>query len=366
MYHQKKFYYLLAILNIYLFYSIFINKIDIKSIFFSKKLHQNKSSDNKVDQNSIQTKGKTKLIDVESKKKSNQFYEIKTYFSKNEDAQNSYATIVSMYFQLKSSKHSSEKYSKWNDNFFQSVNASPLVIFTDHLSVDAILKHRQNLKTTFYICENIWTILKDLELERNQSYLNNYLNVQNSLDPEKNIHNPNLYAIWNLKSFIISKAAEKNIYNSKYFIYSDSGAWRQGIFPNWPNIKFIKSIDTFLKDRILFAQIYKTYDKSAFPVVNLIEGGFFMGTKNAVALFKNEFWRLHDLRMNQGLFIGKDQTIMNLIAFQTKQKDVVRLKTFDINCQMKYNEWFFYQYYFASNQSYKCDHFRETLLLFNR
>ena len=74
MYHQKKFYYLLAILNIYLFYSIFINKIDIKSIFFSKKLHQNKSSDNKVDQNSIQTKGKTKLIDVESKKKSNQFY----------------------------------------------------------------------------------------------------------------------------------------------------------------------------------------------------------------------------------------------------------------------------------------------------
>ena len=157
-----------------------------------------------------------------------------------------------------------------------------------------------------------------MELERNRTYLNTYFNVQNSLDPEKDIHNPNLYAIWNLKSFIVSKAADKNIYKSKYFIYSDSGAWRQGIFPSWPDIQFIKNIENLLKDRILFAQIYETYDKSSFAVVNLIEGTFFMGTKNAISLFKDEFWRLHDLRMDQGLFIGKYQTIMNLIAFQTR------------------------------------------------
>ena len=113
MFQNKAIYYFLEILNIYLFYSIFNNKIDIKSIFFSKKVNQNKSPDKKIDQNLIQNKGKMKLIETESKKNSNQFYEIKTYFSKNQDDLNSYVAVVSMYFQLKSSKHSSEKYSKW-------------------------------------------------------------------------------------------------------------------------------------------------------------------------------------------------------------------------------------------------------------
>ena len=90
-----------------------------------------------------------------------------------------------------------------------------------------------------------------------------------------------------------------------------------------------------------------------------------MGSRQAIENFENEFWKLHDLRIEQGLFIGKDQTIMNIIAFNSNMvNSIVKLKTWDIECKRSVDEWFFYQYFFANENFYECKLPRNQLLNF--
>ena len=50
-----------------------------------------------------------------------------------------------------------------------------------------------------------------------------YKHEQFYIDPEKHIHNSNLYAVWNLKAFITYKILKQNPFNSTFFIYTDKG-----------------------------------------------------------------------------------------------------------------------------------------------
>jgi hypothetical protein len=111
-----------------------------------------------------------------------------------------------------------------------SVEEAPLVIFTDRKSADSInlTRSAQVSKTVIHVYENIWDVLKELGEKRQINYVENYLNVQNSLDPERNIHSLSLYAIWNLKSYFVQKVFEQNPFNSSFFIYTDAGAWTLG------------------------------------------------------------------------------------------------------------------------------------------
>ena len=90
-----------------------------------------------------------------------------------------------------------------------------------------------------------------------------------------------------------------------------------------------------------------------------------MGSKLAISNFEANFWRIHDERFDQGLFIGKDQTIMNLFAFKSNKSHLIaRLKASSSTCLKTVNKWFFYQYYLASNKYYSCNN-REKLILIN-
>jgi hypothetical protein len=177
-------------------------------------------------------------------------------------------------------------------------------------------KSRAFLATKFYLVEDIWTVMKELEVERNKSYTSNYLNKQNSLDPEKTIHNPNLYAVWNLKSYTVNKVAKENPFGSEFFIFTDAGAWRRAQpLKNWPNTAFIsQTLAPWLNNRILFGQI-GTFDLFS-EHKNIIEGTFFAGSQKAIFDFYERHFEIHDSRMKRGFFVGKDQTIMNLLAFK--------------------------------------------------
>ena len=303
---------------------------------------------------------------VYSSKNSESSFKIKIY---GKDINSNDVTTISSYFLLKKSKHNEKKYNKWIENFFLSVS-SPLVLFTDNKSIDYnLLKLRQNQTTLLYIYESHWDILKEIELKRNKKYTFKYLNEQHKLDPEKNIHNPNLYLIWNMKSYITNKIAQSNPFKSSVFIYTDSGAWRDKPLLNWPNITFTKQISNdILKNKILFGQITNSNleRSNSFPLVDIIEGTFFIGSKQALDNFEYDFWNLHDQRLEKDLFIGKDQTIMNLISFDsniTKKSEIVKLQTWNLKCKNRVDEWFFYQYYFANDQYYLCLHPKEKLLI---
>lgn len=274
-------------------------------------------------------------------------------------------TVIACYFKIQRSKHNHKKYEKWMIKFLASVS-SPLVLFTSEASFDRkLLKFRQNYPTTLYKIDSHWSILKNIEQLRNKTYIKNYKSNQFILDPEKIKHNSDLYVIWNMKSFLVNKIAQLNPYNSNVFIYSDIGAWRNEIIIDWPNESVVENLMHILNNRILFGQISNSKIKKLlfYPQGDFIEGGFFMGNKNAIQWFENNFWNLHDSRMKKNYFIGKDETLMNLLAFEPKTMySIVRLNA-DNDCT--YERWFFYQYFLASNYYYECFLNRNKLLMFS-
>jgi len=272
-------------------------------------------------------------------------------------------TVISTYFRVNKSKHSDSKYRNWIKNFLTSVK-SPLIIFTDKNSISKeLLDLRQNLTTKLYIYPSHWEILKEIEQKRNKNYTLNYKHVQNSLDPEKSIHSSDLYAIWNIKTYITNKIAEENPFNSKMFIYTDSGAWRDRPLFDWPNELVIRNVSNLIQDRILLGQVS---NDANLPNVDCIQGGFFMGSKIAISNFETNYRQIHDERFDQGLFVGKEQTIMNLFAFKSNKSHLIaRLKACSATClKINVDIWFFYQYYLASNKYYACNN-REKLILIN-
>lgn len=122
-------------------------------------------------------------------------------------------TIVSVYIQLNWSKHPQNEYNQWIKNMMTSVSEAPLVLIIDSQSYSKFKAFRDQKPTKYYVVESVWPILKQLELERNRTdYMYEYLMHQRILDPERTWHNPNLYALWNLKSYMVKKIGELIVY----------------------------------------------------------------------------------------------------------------------------------------------------------
>ena len=148
-----------------------------------------------------------------------------------------------------------------------------MFFFTDNESLSKeLVDLRKNHPTTFYIVDSHWDILTDIERTRGLSYKQHYIHIQNKKDREKRIHSPDLYLIWNMKSFITNKICKENPYNSTNFIYTDSGAWRKMPIQNWPDVSLVNRIVKLLNNKILFGQIS---DEKPFNFqLDFIEGTF--------------------------------------------------------------------------------------------
>ena len=86
------------------------------------------------------------------------------------------------------------------------------------------------------------------------------------------------------------------------------------------------------------------------------------GTSRSILKAYYEFYNLHDEWLSKGMFVGKDQTLMNELAFIRANSSVARLITFGLDCKMRYNKWFYYQYFFAHQNEYICNEERSSLL----
>lgn len=274
-----------------------------------------------------------------------------------------FVTVVCMYFELAKSKHSDSAYHNWIGTMLNSVKA-PLVIYTDYNQTyvqSLILKN--NLTATIVKCKNIWALMAELERHRNKNYTYSYKFEQNKIDPEAHIHVPELYAIWNIKTYLMYSASRHNPYGSEFFIYSDMGAWRMRQFRDWPDESFVESVAKKLNDRALYGHIN---EQSANEMVNIfhdnIEGTFFAGSKKALEKLFDAYYRVHDDFYENGIFVGKDQTIMNYLAFYFSKQLIVKLQTTRLNCSDWYDKWFFYQYYFAHRDEYICSEDRLSIL----
>ena len=276
-----------------------------------------------------------------------------------------YTTVISMYFSLEKSKHTHDSYRIWIVNTLTSIKA-PMIIFTDNETKEFIyfIRSNMNYRTKIIIYENVWEIMKELEIKRNKSYIDEYLNGKHS---KNNKYRQDLYATWNIKAYLCNKAVKMNPYNSTFFIYTDMGAFRSNAnwnesmsIPEWPDNSFVKELNVKLHNKIMFGQIDFGYDYI------MIEGGFFCGNKIAFQSFDDMFYEQHDLDMKNGVLfdgLNDDQTIMGKLAFETNKNMIVILVTNDKKCKREYDPWFFYQYYLANREYYFCDGDKFSLLL---
>lgn len=204
--------------------------------------------------------------------------------------------------------------------------------------------------------------MKELETKRNKQYVDNYKTKQPLLDPERIIHSPELYAVWNIKHYLIEKISNLNPFKSKFFIYSDSGAWRRSVFSDWPDENFVRNLAIKLNDRMLYGQVGFKNRIKLNTSANLIQGTFFAGSQKAIKLASGTFYELHDKWLEHGKFVGKDQSILNEMVFIRAEDSVARLRTIRLNCSKIYNAWFFYQLYFAKSNVYFCSEAKFSLI----
>ena len=113
--------------------------------------------------------------------------------------------------------------------------------------------------------------MTEFEKKRKKNYTNEYKEKQLLIDREKKIHSAELYAVWNLKTYILNQVAKVNPFKSEFFIYTDSGAWRGSQFNNWPDESFIHKVKDKIQDRVLYGQVgYDPKDNNLNK--NLIQG----------------------------------------------------------------------------------------------
>ena len=125
-------------------------------------------------------------------------------------------------------------------------------------------------------------------------------------------------------------------------------------------------------DKILLGQLDDStnlVNDKKFPDVDIIEGTFFMGSQLALSRFKTEFWKLHDEWIDAGNFVGKDQSLMNTLAFRNDFKSsIAKLNVWKRSCSIwsrlfgLVDPWFFYQYFFATQDLYPCYDQKESLV----
>ena len=168
-------------------------------------------------------------------------------------------TLVTCYYPLRS-KYPDAQYIQWARTFLQ-LDAS-IVLFTEpalaplfrsiheqqHAQQQQHAHHAGGATNKLCILEvpfeqlDAWTLWKEQWIQ------------QHELDPEKNIHSPELYAIWAQKAFFVKKAVDLNPFKTEFFFWCDIGAFREGslnpvVQTSFPDSRFL------LADRILFSSV---------------------------------------------------------------------------------------------------------------
>ncbi|KAG6897502.1 hypothetical protein C0992_000932 [Termitomyces sp. T32_za158] len=176
-------------------------------------------------------------------------------------------------------------------------------------------------------------------------------------DRERTIHNPDLYAIWNAKPWLLDHALRSFSHSDYDFAFwVDAGSFRgPHPFRQWPDPRRIEKIfSSSNKDKVLIP-LYgvpglKEYAWSfeTGPVdMDLSEGSFFGSTPSGISWFFRTFYETHDWYINTSPpaerfppnarplspfqstahtpctpfhFVGKDQTLINTMLFRHPDK----------------------------------------------
>jgi hypothetical protein len=200
-------------------------------------------------------------------------------------------TVVTAFYKFGKSKHTLGEYLSWIKNFFESVT-SPIVCFCENTRLLKVLQAKHTVVTyieTPMVGSFDLTTPEWMEKWRKQQ----------EIDPEADIHSPELYIVWALKQEFVQKAIQRNLYGSTHFVWCDIGCFRSPENLETP-LRFAEATPSVtIRDKITILNILDRY----------IGGTILAGNITSWSLFTERYLQaLKDLE-EKGLFYGKDQDV---------------------------------------------------------
>lgn len=240
-------------------------------------------------------------------------------------------TIISAYFPFEKSKFNTDTYDNWSRLFLGVVETPNIVLYTSPDMVEFFQGLRGDLppitiRTEF---KTVW----DIPFLR--GWQEEYNGHQYEVDPEREYQSPDLYAVWNVKSWLLNYTAcniEKwGLDDTEIFLWTDVGAFRSEMpIQTWPQKDLVAKIFAKYPNRILFEQLHPfaeqqrnwTRGLSTYPLswkVPHIAGGFFGGSRESIGRWLTLFTEMHDHFISNKIFIGKDQFLMDVTALSNQE-----------------------------------------------
>ena len=237
-----------------------------------------------------------------------------------------HTTLVAVHFDLRTKDRTKNatKYDTWLANMARSVTRAAIVLFCDEATMrnmQRALSESTQAPTrtpiTFVVYDSIWSMLKELERARQRPYRRNYVHAQLKLRDD-----PRLYALFNLKVHALQRVATNhfNPYNSTFFVYTDSGVWREEAADttnkvDWPDERMVRGVERVLgTERMLFGQM-KPNEPAWHCWFNVIAGAFYAGSARAVARLYRDYYDAHDRMLDKKDYVGDDQCMLTQVVY---------------------------------------------------
>lgn len=212
--------------------------------------------------------------------------------------------LVTAYYPIRTGKHTRSEYDHWISNFFTCVTC-PVVLFCDS-------DFPQVLRTNVRYVVRPFDSFKLMQEPWKSRWEKWY-----EIDPEKNIHSPELYAIWGAKQEFVQEAMKITDFDT--YVWCDIGCFR-----NIRNGSF-KNLQKYIQPSKI----------TCLSILGMIGGGVLAGDRDAWNMFTEKYL----LELEKDIH-GKDQVIYKRIL--NSSNAVI------INPTYQYGDpWFFLTYIFS-------------------
>ncbi|KAH7884889.1 hypothetical protein F5I97DRAFT_1893153 [Phlebopus sp. FC_14] len=299
--------------------------------------------------------------------------------SKYTPSANGTTLIVSAFFPLSHSKHSMGAYKSWLTNFLEPLQ-TPIYMFTTPELAPILQALRGpnpyplTINTTFSSPFDI-PPLDGLQQKYEEMW---------AWDREHDRHGPELYAVWNGKPYFLAEGLDNAVREHgtqyEYAFWLDAGSFRERhTYVHWPDrarvrdvlesIKGVQAPGTKEEEELLFIPMWWTPDtkfrnwtEDMGPVdTEFSEGSFFGGTPASVTWWRNIYYTYHDKYLSNGIFVGKDQTLINalLLLFPRRFGTVwvhdvhpspSSTNEMDLDGGRCGNTWYYFEWWLASRE----------------
>jgi FkbM family methyltransferase len=211
-------------------------------------------------------------------------------------------TIVTAFFELSKTKHTTLEYKTWMQNMLSLKDA--MVVFTDKKFAPTIKQFRATAleKTKIIIMELSDTLMVT-------KYSMDFWKEQHKKDPEQSIHGESLYIIWNEKANWLQRASKLNPFDSDFFAWVDIGYFRN---TNYNNQEMLQQVPSNLgKNQVMFLDVSSLVAGGSKRIIGdgkYLGGGFIGGYAEGIDKWYQSYYDYIDSKKAE--FIGKDQPRM--------------------------------------------------------